>query len=1123
MTTYKKNGIAQDSDKIYKCEIEHGIKKYSRAIIQLDSSISISRGDEISIEDNYTTQGATTSAVIFEGVVDKIDKKYPPTISIESKARELDAIRPSGTYSGSTDEIIYQLISDYCDYVILNLVYDATYTTDFSTEDDTHYGTYDFKNVIMEENNYWGHKGKEALGGTGNGWNLTTYASHIDCNEAVNYATATYSFNNAESTGDVEFWINFSNINMNGYSFFGPLNSAGSKGFGISTKNNKFAYCTALATWTEFGSTISANTWYHIRLSYDCTAGTCYVYVNGVSNGPYNFLGGADDFDIMLVQASDASSTCRIDAIGHTGSTYGGETYYVGENKNKYNLGNLKNTVLNDDEIKVDESDTNRYVKMNSSLDGHGNVLEFYDNDGTYNVATHILMDSAETSGTIEFWIRSDDVTLASYFNVYDDATQVFGFRIDNDKFQYYDGSWNDSAGVGTPSDDTWYHVRIDFECGAGGYQGLAADKWTFYINGTEQSSGDLDFGSAVDDINILTLETDDSDSGYSMFIDAISYSWDTESHANGYNIGDNTNNNSVENFKTEDDGFFFENNFGGFVSALGVFSSHGGVIKLEDTSASGNALLIHDLNGDQTYGSIEFWIQTSDVTKECNMMCYHGSTAVFGFQIDGTAFNYWKDDSSWAAITGCGTPANDTWYRVTIDFECTSGSYQSLAQYDYTISINGTEATNGDFNMDSNEAHVDTIKFYTGTTDTTYDMYIDAIGYTWDSEYDRGDNASLLAGGVETGTSMGSITFGGDKTLRTIIDEYANLDQFIWYLNPTGTMYYNSGANDSGVDIDEDSGLWNVNAEQLIKGINKVIILGGIQTDGTQAYGEDDDLVEQAANGIIIYKDTDASLRSDALCDDKAEAILTNVQDPPLQVFYSKAINSSVGYILCGENITFAYNTNEMPTISSDQYILFSMIYNPVHGIYDVRIINGLYFVEKGNQELVQENSQLIQQNTQNIEAQSQGGNLPIGTILMFKGNGIKGGDTSNILTRTDEISIDNGDDFDMQGWYVCNGYSSTPNLHDRFIRCELDSAGGTVTGGADTVTLDPTEMPYHTHTYYRSSAGAITAIIGCCGGFYYLEALNNAGYAGGSGGVTQPHNNMPSYFSVVFIIKMS
>jgi len=50
--------------------------------------------------------------------------------------------------------------------------------------------------------------------------------------------------------------------------------------------------------------------------------------------------------------------------------------------------------------------------------------------------------------------------------------------------------------------------------------------------------------------------------------------------------------------------------------------------------------------------------------------------------------------------------------------------------------------------------------------------------------------------------------------------------------------------------------------------------------------------------------------------------------------------------------------------------------------------------------------------------------------------------------------------------GWSLCNGSSGTPDLRDRFVVGAGTTYAVNATGGANTVTLDATMIPAHTHT---------------------------------------------------------
>lgn len=142
--------------------------------------------------------------------------------------------------------------------------------------------------------------------------------------------------------------------------------------------------------------------------------------------------------------------------------------------------------------------------------------------------------------------------------------------------------------------------------------------------------------------------------------------------------------------------------------------------------------------------------------------------------------------------------------------------------------------------------------------------------------------------------------------------------------------------------------------------------------------------------------------------------------------------------------------------------------------------------------------------------------------------------------------------------GWYLCNGSNGTPNLMDRFIVGAGSQYSVGNTGGAETVTLDVTQMPSHTHTItattdsqgshthtisdpghvhsYVSPGGTgtiaggfgISAVGAATGVAYTGISINAAGAhthtitatAATTGG-GQSHENRPPYYALAYIMK--
>ena len=112
--------------------------------------------------------------------------------------------------------------------------------------------------------------------------------------------------------------------------------------------------------------------------------------------------------------------------------------------------------------------------------------------------------------------------------------------------------------------------------------------------------------------------------------------------------------------------------------------------------------------------------------------------------------------------------------------------------------------------------------------------------------------------------------------------------------------------------------------------------------------------------------------------------------------------------------------------------------------------------------------------------------------------------------------------------GWALCDGANGTPDLRNRFVvGASSDSAGNIYpnlqpgsTGGEAEVTLTVGQLPAHSHTWTRQDSSTNAG--------YRPWPANNNDVVGttaltGETGDDLPHNNLPPYYTLAFIVRVS
>lgn len=106
-------------------------------------------------------------------------------------------------------------------------------------------------------------------------------------------------------------------------------------------------------------------------------------------------------------------------------------------------------------------------------------------------------------------------------------------------------------------------------------------------------------------------------------------------------------------------------------------------------------------------------------------------------------------------------------------------------------------------------------------------------------------------------------------------------------------------------------------------------------------------------------------------------------------------------------------------------------------------------------------------------------------------------------------------------EGWSICNGQNGTIDLRDKFVLAAGESHPVGETGGSEEVTLTVAQMPKHSHQIetfiYDSGSGTVKIKRAVQPDGTATTSINAMSVAGSS----QPHPNMPPYYTLLYIQK--
>lgn len=196
------------------------------------------------------------------------------------------------------------------------------------------------------------------------------------------------------------------------------------------------------------------------------------------------------------------------------------------------------------------------------------------------------------------------------------------------------------------------------------------------------------------------------------------------------YGFEDTINGNSPKGWTPIEDG--------GIIEVIEEYQGHKKVMHLYD-AVTMQFPRAWNYFSSQTYGTVEFWFLIDDASKRLDFALADPSGVPVFTLVWWSIMNQWRYaiGDSWYVLNALPAPISNTWHHLIFHFERTSGGYKGLAQNRWKAILDETDSgpipLRHNLNPNSMVLQMD--------ADADYNLYIDAVGYSWDTKYQIGDN----------------------------------------------------------------------------------------------------------------------------------------------------------------------------------------------------------------------------------------------------------------------------------------------------------------------------------------------------------------------------------------------
>ncbi|MHA1273949.1 MAG: hypothetical protein ACTSQS_11000 [Promethearchaeota archaeon] len=360
---------------------------------------------------------------------------------------------------------------------------------------------------------------------------------------------------NAGTNGRYSWYIDGINV-VNDQEFVNNINNLDKiQFFGISPRRVE-AYFDAISFSWDPNYNINDNLEEGLLIGYDTSVSLVWTGYSLDGNPNITIINNE-----TIVVPSNSQHSITVYGKTSGGTTYQSNTNYFSVNISKYmNLITPKNDTYSGPmsgyyfgsySFENDENDYDPYnwldlsgsgssVKVISELGGHKKVLELDDQSGNSRIDLNNVFNSSQVAGTVEFWVRvKDDSTRPLNLWLTEANNNSKGLRLFIGKlgaFYWHNGT--DYNYIDSCDFNKWYHIRIEFN---------VSSKWHLWIDGVSKDGGaGYDFVGSPTSLGKFHCTTSHGQSGYTAYLDAIGYSWDTQ-----YNIGDNYKQGLLIGFKS--------------------------------------------------------------------------------------------------------------------------------------------------------------------------------------------------------------------------------------------------------------------------------------------------------------------------------------------------------------------------------------------------------------------------------------------------------------------------------------------------------------------------------------------------------------------------------------------